>query len=110
MAELLHHHHNIPTAGNLGVDKTAEKLKQTIYWPSKREYIRDICCSCDKYFARKPKVEKSKTPMGTYITGKPMEKVALDILGPLPETEQQNKYILVIYFHKVDRGHSTTKS
>ena len=32
----------------------------------------------------------------------PMERVALDVVGPLPETERGNKYILVVgdYFTK----------
>ena len=32
----------------------------------------------------------------------PMERVALDIVGPLPETERGNKYLLVVgdYFSK----------
>lgn len=34
--------------------------------------------------------------------GEPMERIATDIMGPLPETDFQNKYILVIsdYFSK----------
>ena len=40
--------------------------------------------------------------MKLYQTGAPMERMALDILGPLPETEYGNKYILCIgdYFTK----------
>lgn len=36
------------------------------------------------------------------VTSRPYERVALDILGPLPETPDRNKYILVIgdYFSK----------
>jgi hypothetical protein len=35
-------------------------------------------------------------------TGYPLERVASDIMGPLPETEAGNKYIVVIsdYFTK----------
>jgi hypothetical protein len=40
--------------------------------------------------------ETNKAPLGTYISGEPMERVAVDIFGPLPLTKQGNKYILVI--------------
>ena len=35
-------------------------------------------------------------------TGYPMERIATDILGPLPETDEGNRYILVVsdYFTK----------
>ena len=34
--------------------------------------------------------------------GNPLERIAMDILGPLPETPRGNKYILVLgdYFTK----------
>jgi hypothetical protein len=40
--------------------------------------------------------------MGTVITGNPLERIAIDIMGPLPETESGNKYIMVVgdYFTK----------
>lgn len=44
----------------------------------------------------KTKKETNRAPLGTYISGEPMERVAVDIFGPLPLTKQGNKYILVI--------------
>ena len=40
--------------------------------------------------------------LNEYIVGTPMERIALDILAPLPVTLQGSKYILVIsdYFTK----------
>ena len=45
---------------------------------------------------------KVKAPLKTYNVGSPMERIAIDVLGPLPMTEAGNKYILVIadYFTK----------
>jgi hypothetical protein len=40
--------------------------------------------------------ETNRAPLGTYISGELMERVAIDIFGPLPLTKQGNKYILVI--------------
>ncbi|XP_056001857.1 uncharacterized protein LOC130048813 [Ostrea edulis] len=34
--------------------------------------------------------------MGQYLVGEPLERVAIDILGPLPRTEKGNKYVVVI--------------
>jgi hypothetical protein len=58
--------------------------------------IRNYCRQCDKCTARKLSKEGNKAPLGQYLVGEPMERVALDILGPLPLSESGNKYILVI--------------
>ena len=43
-----------------------------------------------------------RAPLQSSVVSRPYERVALDILGPLPETSNQNKYILVVgdYFSK----------
>eukprot|EP00731_Ephydatia_muelleri_P019115 Em0011g1155a len=49
-------------------------------------------------------LEKEKTwaPMQSGLVGTPMQRVAMDILGPLPVTARENKYVLVVgdYFTK----------
>jgi hypothetical protein len=52
--------------------------------------------------ARKSPSKSFKAPLKIYNFGAPMERVALDIMGPLPVTERGNKYILVLgeYFTK----------
>ena len=61
-----------------------------------KEYVQEYCRSSDRCFAQKPKKETNRAPLGTYISGEPMERVAVDICGPLPLTKQGNTYILVI--------------
>ena len=34
--------------------------------------------------------------MQMYHVGAPLERIAIDVLGPLPETEQGNRYALII--------------
>ncbi|CAC5406703.1 unnamed protein product [Mytilus coruscus] len=52
--------------------------------------------------ARKGPTRHPTGPMKQYLIGSPLERVAIDILGPLPETKNKNKYILVItdYFSR----------
>ena len=94
--EVFKYCHDIPTAGHLGVEKTVAKVKEIFYWPSMKEHIENYCRECDQCFARKPKREHIRAPLVTYQAGEPMERIAMDILGPLPLTKQQNRYILVI--------------
>jgi hypothetical protein len=58
--------------------------------------IRDYCQRCDICTARNLSKSQNKAPLGKYLVGEPMERVMMDILGPLPTTENGNKYVLVI--------------
>ena len=54
------------------------------------------------YSSRKSTIPKSCAPLQLQLADQRMQRVAMDILGPLPETDHGNKYILVIgdYFTK----------
>ena len=64
--------------------------------------VEDWCKACKACAARKSQPKPRHAPLQSEGSGLPMQRIAMDILGPLPETEQQNKYILVIsdYFTK----------
>ena len=46
--------------------------------------------------------KKAKAALQTVTVGRPFEMLEMEFLGPLPTTEQDNKYILVVadYFTK----------
>ncbi|CAC5369855.1 unnamed protein product [Mytilus coruscus] len=60
-----------------------------------RSSITRYCKECDQCAARKS-LKRNKAPLGQYLVGEPMERVAIDILGPLPLTKRQNRYVLVL--------------
>ena len=94
--------HDSATAGHLGMRKTLDKVQSCFYWPGQRRDVEDWCRSCLKCITRKLPVRPHHAPMQTETAGKPLQRVSMDILGPLPETKRQNRYILVIgdYFTK----------
>ncbi len=89
-------YHDIPSGGHLGSEKTLERIKTSFYWPGMKNEVEKYCTTCDKCTARKQSRSPQKCPMSSYLVGEPMEKVALDILGPLPLTQLGNRYVLVI--------------
>ncbi len=46
--------------------------------------------------------KKPRAPLRQYNVGNPMERIAIDVLGPLPTTDGGNKYLLIAadYFTK----------
>ena len=90
------------SVGHEGFEKTYERLKRTSYWKGMTKDIKKflkLCTTCQLN-------KKNETPDPTekYATQveAPFTHLGLDIIGPLPITERNNQYILVIvdYFTK----------
>eukprot|EP00731_Ephydatia_muelleri_P034012 Em0044g32a len=94
--------HSSPSGGHLGMFKTLEKVRSRFYWPGQRHDIEDWCRACELCAARKSPPRRNRAPMQQVLAGGPFQRVAMDILGPLPLTDRGNKYILVLgdYFTK----------
>lgn len=82
--DFLHKIHNHKVMGHLGMDKTKHRLIQRVYWFKWQEQVEAYCNQCDLCTSRKPPRTRPRDPMQQHLTGAPMERVSLDILGPLP--------------------------
>ena len=94
--------HSDITAGHLDIAKTLNKVRARFYWPGQRRDVEDWCQACDECGSRKPLPRPCHAPLQPELAGRPLQRVAMDILGPLPETDRGHKYVLVIadYFTK----------
>ena len=101
-AEILKELHEGSLGGHLGTDKTLWKLKERFYWPGRYKDVQKWCSSCAQCTMRKSPAPKPKAKLCNVRIGSPMELIAMDILGPLPETTAGNSYVLVVgdYFTK----------
>ena len=88
----------------IGVSKTLERLRSRFYWHGLHGEVRKWCSSCDDCASRRGPPTKPRAPLAKYTAGAPAERIAIDILGPLPVSDMGNKYILLvmdyIYFTK----------
>ena len=94
--------HDHKTAGHLGRDKTVSKIKRLVYWPGMGDDVARWCVGCPVCARKKPGPGRGREPMQHVNVGVPLEKIAIDIVGPLPRTENGNEYIMVVvdYFTK----------
>ena len=83
------------SSGHLGIRKTIGKLRRRLYWVGYKSDILDWCRKCIPCQKRKPPAKTIRAPMKQYQVGEPMERIAIDILGPLPESHAGNKYIMI---------------
>ena len=92
--------HDSPVSGgHLGMEKTFKKISSRYTWYRLRDDVEHYCRICDTCASRKSVKKKAKSPLKQYVVGAPMERVAMDVLGPLPRTNKGNCYILVIADH-----------
>ena len=101
-ASLMREMHEGVASGHLGVKKTLSRLRQRFYWLGMRKDVQEWCRVCDTCNAKKGPARKGRAPLQLYQVGAPMERVAVDIVGPLPATAAGNRYICVAmdYFTK----------
>ncbi len=88
--------HNGPAGCHLGIAKTLAKIRQRFFWYGMSNDVQEWCRMCLDCARRKSPTRAPRAPLVNIKTGNPMERVALDILGPLPSTVRGNKYIVVI--------------
>jgi len=100
--QILKECHNGHSGGHLGVKKTLENIKTRFYWIGCRQSVMDWIKKCDRCLKAKGPNRKTRSAMKKYISGAPFERIAMDILGPLPVSNRGNKYLLVVmdYFSK----------
>jgi hypothetical protein len=87
--------HNCPIGGHQGIQRTIERIKLYLTWPGLEQdvtqYIKE-CKICQINKETRPNIKLPLTITDTKTT--PWDKVYLDIVGPLPVTENKKKYIL----------------
>ncbi|GFY21665.1 retrovirus-related Pol polyprotein from transposon 412 [Trichonephila clavipes] len=82
--------------------KTLQKVRERFYWNNVFSDIEKCCCICDPCAARKGPRKRTRGRLQLYNVGAPFERIAFDILGPLPRSSDGNNNILVVkdYFTK----------
>ena len=94
--EVLTDLHEGALGGHLGIDKTLARLKTRFYWPGHYNDVCDWCQKCGICAARKSPAPKAHAPLTSIKVGYPMQLVAMDIVGPFPESPAGNTHILVV--------------
>ncbi|GFU62527.1 retrovirus-related Pol polyprotein from transposon 17.6 [Trichonephila clavipes] len=94
--------HGSPTGGHFGVMKTVQKVRECFYWNNVRSDVEKCCLICDPCAARKDPRKRTRGRLQLHNVGAPFERIAFDILGPLPRSSDDNNNILVVmdYFTK----------
>jgi hypothetical protein len=88
--------HGVRTAAHLGIKKTLYKFRDRFTWYGMTSEVTRHVQNCDICSSRKSPTKKRRAPMKKYRVGNPMERIAADILGPLPRSNKGNEFVLVV--------------
>jgi hypothetical protein len=100
--KVLYELHNTPVGGHLGIKKTLFKVRKRFMWYSMRKDVTDWCNKCIECAARKGPLKRAKAKFKQYNVGEPLERIGIDVMGPMTRSTKGHKYILTIvdYFSK----------
>ena len=88
--------HISPWAGHLGRKRTTERILHRFFWPGLKAEVADLCRRCQTC-QKTVQGQTRKAPLVTLpVIAKPLSRVAMDMVGPLPTTEEGHKYILTV--------------
>ena len=87
--------HTSPTAGHLGINKTLSTIATRYYWPAQTQDVMDYIATCEKC-QRSNHLRKVPAVLNSIpVPNKNFKQFGVDLIGPLPETEDGNRYIAV---------------
>ena len=85
--------------GHLGQKKTRDRIQQRYFWFEMKVDINNWVLKCDICAANKTPNREPNAPLGNMKVGGVLDRLSINILGPLIETPRQNRYILVATCH-----------
>lgn len=93
---ILRDHHDALLAGHYGARRTLRKIREKYKWNGMTSDVKEYVKKCEKC-QRNKFTRGTKMPMILSGVSKlPFDRVYVDIVGPLPESENGNKYILTM--------------
>ena len=93
-ADLLRELHDL--CGHLSVLKTTDNVRKRFYSFGHIADIELYCQTCHTCGSRNGPTPRPRAPMQSIKTSYPLDKIQIDILGPLPETNRGNKYVAFV--------------
>ena len=88
--------HYTKVAGHPGGTRMYHTLRQHYYWPSLPIDVYNVVRNCTQCAKERVKLRKKKSFLKLFPASRPLQYVAIDILGPLQRTKRKNTHVLVI--------------
>ena len=94
--EVLHYCHDVRDAGHPGQHNTYTMVKRSFYWFDMQKSCRVFVRTCARCNKNKHPRRKQRGRLGEYHVSAPMDRIHVDILGPLTKSPSGNTVILMV--------------
>ena len=96
-AELVFEHsHSHPTAGHFGAVATVKRARRYFYYPGMMEDMKRMSINCSVCLAKRKKIDLKRGTHNPVASGYKGEMIAVDLVGPYPESPDKKRYCLSI--------------
>ena len=85
--------------GHPGFMRTYSKIRENYFWITMKKDIVRHCKNCKGCVKRKSPQNRTRIPLNPIESNAPLEIVGIDFVGPLPLTEDGNRYIMTFQDH-----------
>ncbi|KAL5505415.1 hypothetical protein EMCRGX_G006842 [Ephydatia muelleri] len=83
--------------GHFGRDKTLLKISERFYWIGMVNDVKEYCKTCEKCQKANGKFDKFSAELHPIpVKDEEWHTIGVDLIGPLPETQKGNKYIMTV--------------
>lgn len=99
-ADILHAHHDAPTAGHPGSKKTLELINRSYYWPTMAQDVTRYVAGCEA--CQRTKISRQRPISALHPLDPPPEPwhtISIDFVGPLPESRGFNHLCHIVDLH-----------
>ncbi|OMJ26577.1 Retrovirus-related Pol polyprotein from transposon [Smittium culicis] len=96
---IIFHHHDTPISSHLGHKRTLEKVRKYFFWLKMSRDIFGYIQSCKECQLTKHSSLKAPGELQSIHVTEPFEMISIDYCGPFPESNNGNRYILIITEH-----------
>ncbi|GMF58069.1 unnamed protein product [Phytophthora fragariaefolia] len=86
--------HDSIWAGHLRGPQTYERLQRMYWWPHMRGAVHSCVSACQDCGSRKARPKAVVPPLRSVRTGEVGDRWAVDVAGPLPVTDNGNRYVI----------------
>lgn len=94
---ILKENHDDPQSGHSGFHRTYRRIKLYYKWPQMKRTIKNYIKNCESCQKNKTLRKTFRAPMEiTSTASQPFEKLCMDVVGPLPLTENGNQYLVTM--------------
>lgn len=95
--QILEQNHTSSISGHAGYLRTYTRIKENYKWPNMKKDIKNFIKCCSSCQINKTNHKPGKAPMEITTTSeRPFQRLAIDIVGPLPITLTGNRFILTM--------------